>query len=301
MLIKEIFNKGCILMNNGQKDLASEEFEKAFAISTNKNDKLQIGLALVATLSSASSNKRIIEICDESLILAEYVNDLAAKAYLMGIKAGCLHIENLSFLYKQKNLKLIPTWSGFSLESESNLYCLLEEKINNNKKDAELLLNKAIKLCDDNNLKLAKGNIMLSKGSIYGQEYMHYKLLHQRPSKLFLFLRKYIDIELYVCFTKKEREQLIDLRKNCIDYFLKAVSIFEEMKDERNIGYAYFNLSNQLRMMNTLRMAQKYLDKSRVIIRKCNDNVLFKNIATLQESIKKRNLNIPDYIHGEKR
>ena len=64
-------------------------------------------------------------------------------------------------------------------------------------------------------------------------------------------------------------------------------------------GYAYHNLASSLRTVYKFGTARRYLKKAKSIAQKYNDPLLRQQIEILEEEIRTKNRDIPDYINGE--
>jgi len=258
--------------------------------------KLQTILALTTTLSPTKDIDKLIKICTEGINLAERLGSLDSKAFLMAKKANYLLYCVSLYRYERKNLKLAPGWKGFALENEEKEYKELIEKINKIENEADVLLDKSIKIATEISDQNVKANILSLKGQFYGGKYLDYKMENMETPKIFLFSLS-PKLKDYFLFKRNDRKTLKEYISVFIKSFLESAHIFESLSNKLGEAYSLFGLASQLKAANRPREAIKFLTKAKKIAQKQKDVALLNGINELEKSIKRQNRDIKDDLY----
>ena len=115
-----------------------------------------------------------------------------------------------------------------------------------------------------------------------------------------LEIARYPLLEYALTFWNGDAQKLNSYVKAFTNSFLEAARLSEEINDSL-AGYAYFNLAVHLRSTYRFSACEKYAAKARAVATKHNDTALLSQLPGLDEIIKAKNRDIPDYLSGETR
>ncbi len=296
------------LTRSGDKKAAARLLFPAYQQMSDPHIKLQSILALMASLNPLTDMDKMALACENGILLAKSVGDDEALTYLLGEKASQLGMLASMLSHMQKNLKLAPGWFNFATEKEKAEYdrgALSQEM---GLKESEKLFKEALEMAEKSTQSDMKARILLMIGQDYGSKYLLYKAEHMVMSRRFclkitnrLFWIRRFSIDNYLMLTGPDRKALGDILNQCRESYLKAAKIYQDIGQESDMAYAYYNLAVQIRSAYRFREVERYIRKAEVIAKKHNDLNLIKSIEGLKEDIKSRNKNIPDYLEGETR
>jgi tetratricopeptide (TPR) repeat protein len=263
--------------------------------------RLKSALVLVGRLNPGWDVDVILEACSTGMNMAEKLAEPATTAYLMGMRAKNLAILNGSLITTRKSLRLAPRWLGFSLQRDEEQYKSLTTRIKRNDEEIDRLANDAQKACGDQQ---TLGHVLLSIGNICFQRYMSVKSdCLQSSVRLPAFVRQHLmslALDEYLWYDAAARQAMGNHLKECERTYSEAVAAFRAAGDELNVAYAFYALANDLRTANRFRKAKRYLQEAKTIARHHNDQTLLNRIPLLEERIRRRNRNVPDYAAGER-
>jgi len=267
--------------------------------------KLSVIDALLNSMDPIYDNSKLIEIIDESIKIANKLQELSYKAYFMGRKAEVLRHKNIKWEYQRKNLKLAPGWFGFSTLSDKEQFEKLTKNIENNNREIEKLISKALLLAERSGNPTVVAYVLTSKGSVASGQYfdLQMKCIIENPQVVrwfrFQLIRRLI-LKYAWLLGKENRSNLRKTMASIIVDYLRAANIYEKMNDIK-AGYAYYNLANHLRSTYSFRKAKKYLKKAEYIANSFDELRLQMQIKILEKSIKAKNKDVPNYLNGEER
>jgi len=293
------------LLMQGRRKEASAELMILEQVITDKNLRIQLIDAALSALDTVNENDKLIKLSAEGVNIAKEYNRKDVQSYFMSRKADFL-MGKMTFLqYDQHNLKLSPDWVEFSTEVDKNDYEKLSAEVEKTEKEINALLDEALLLAEQSGDKRAVARVLMANAGIESSRYLHKKaeyMLGNYRTKFWLkfeFMR-YPFFERLFIFPNNKGKKLNSIVTSFTVKFLKAAQICEELNDSL-AGYAYHNLANDLKSAYRFRKAKKYLLKAKVIAEKYNDNLLKKQVESLEKAINARNRDIPDYINGETR
>lgn len=279
---------------------AAAIFNELVDTANDNTIKMQSILFVVVLLNAIDHNSRIVAVCDKGLILGKKLNDYGSVAYLMSIKAKCLEEQASLCNYEKHSLSSSLGWFNYSLESDKDKVGIFNEKGAMLEEQAKVLIDDAIKMAEKIQRHDALANILMMSGEIYGGMYLTGKIRKMKSPRIYLFLNKFHLDDFYMRFIEGDKETWQCIKKSEA-LLLRASKIFESLGDQMNQAYAFYNLANQLRFAREFRKAKKYLEKARGIAQVKNDIPLLESIEILEESIKVKNKDVPDYINGKRR
>ncbi|MFA5994681.1 MAG: hypothetical protein WC823_07025 [Parcubacteria group bacterium] len=275
-------------------------FDELVEKANDNTIRMQSILYLVVLLNAVDHNSRIIAVCDKGLTLGKKLNDYGSVAYLMSIKAKCLEEQASLCNYEKHSLSSSLGWFNYSLESDREKADIFDKKGAMLEEQSKILIDDAIKMAEKIQRHDALANILMMSGEIYGGMYLTGKIRKMKKPKLYLFLNKFHLDDFYMRFIEGDGETWRCIKKSEA-LLLRASQIFESLGNQTNQAYAFYNLANQLRLAREFRKAKKYLEKARSIAQIKNDIPLLESIVILEETIRAKNKDVPDYINGERR
>jgi hypothetical protein len=294
-----------ILVEQGRRKEASLEILLLEKTLVNKNLRIQLIDAAQSALDPIKENETLVRLCSEAIQISKDFNRFDLRAIFMGRKADFLE-SKINFLhYEQQNLKLSPGWLEFSIEQDRDRYNKVSTKIKKIDDEINSLLEEALRLAGGVRRKDIMARVLMSAADIDGARYLYKKsdilrgVLYTKLWLKFRFMR-YPFFENTFLFSKEKKIELKAMLVSFRSKFLKSAEIFEELNNPMS-GYVYFNLANSLTSAYRFIEAKKYINKASVSANKFDDNLLKKSIESLLKTIKSRNRDIPDYVHGETR
>lgn len=299
--LKNILN----LVVQGRRREASSEILLLEKTIINKNLRIQLIDAAQSALDPIENNEVLIRLCSEAIQISKDYNKYDLRAVFMGRKADFLE-GKINFLhYEQQNLKLSPGWLEFSTEQDQDNYTEITKKINKIDNEIDSLLGDALHLSEVIKRKDIMARVLMSAADIDGARYLYKKSDILRGGlyvKAWLKLRfmRYPLFENTFILSSEKKAELKKILISCRSKFLKSAEIFEELNDPMS-GYVYFNLANSLNSAYRFGEAKKYINKATVLADKFNDGLLKKSINSLLKTLRSKNRDIPDYVHGETR
>jgi hypothetical protein len=302
MTEKEKYKMATQLMSKEKESRkkAATIFNELVEKANNNSIKMQSILFLVVLLNAVDHNSRIIAVCDKGLILGKKLNDYGSVAYLMSIKAKCLEEQASLCNYEKHSLSSSLGWFNYSLESDKEKADIFDKKGAILEGQSKILIDDAIRMAEKIRRHDALANILMMSGEIYGGMYLTRKIRKMKNPKLYLFLNKFHLDDFYMRFIEGDGETWRCIKKSEA-LLLRASQIFESLGNQTNQAYAFYNLANQVRLAREFRKAKKYLEKARRIAQIKNDIPLLESIGILEETIRAKNKDVPDYINGERR
>ncbi len=293
------------LISVGRRGEASRILLNIYKRTTNQDIKLQVILALIVSLNQIEHNKLLIQLCNEGIKIAAYLQP-NTQGYLMANKAIFLINHIALLIYRKSNLKLAPGWLGFSTEAEKHEFEELNRQITSGEHEVDNLIEESLKIANGQDKKSLQGHIYHAIGKIYGSKYFNYNLEYAVQNRKITWLSNHylirrFNLYKYLIYSRGQRKKLNESVALTIENLLEAVQLFKDAGNEPSASYALFDLSMQLKNFNRFRKASKYLATSKTIAEKHNDAELLRNIDVVGRSIKMRNTDIPNYLEGESR
>ncbi len=278
-------------------------------ICTNGRDdrvRLESALLLVDRVKPIDHLAEFLHVCDIGIACALKTTAPLPEAYLMGKRAeGLAVLTGVSLVPERKTLRMAPGWFGFSLERDEARFKELTQKVESIDGEVDGLLSRGLAISGSAGSHSTKAQVLLCSGRVHFQRYMNLKMeyLKQRfkvPSFLLGFLRPY-RLDEFFLFTKEERANMERCLAQCQASYLAAADEFREDGQESATAYAYYNLANEFRTAFRFRKAKKYLSLAKQIAERNGDNKLLPGIKVLEQSIRVRNRDVPNYLAGERR
>lgn len=294
-----------VLVAQGRRREASFEILLLEKEITNKNLRIQLIDAAQSALDPVENNELLIRLCSEAIQISKDYNRNDLRAVFMSRKADFLE-GKINFLhYEQQNLKLSPGWLEFSTERDRNNYNEITKEINKIDDEINSLLDNALRLSVALKIKDIIARVLMSTADIDGARYLYKKSDMLRGGlyvKAWLKLRfmRYPFFENTFILSSERKAELKKLLTSCRSNYLKSAQLFEELNDPMS-GYVYHNLANSLNSAYRFGEAKKYINKASISAEKFNDDLLKKSIETLLKTLKSKNRDVPDYVHGETR
>ncbi len=305
MSIKSRLQSAKELANIGEYKKASKELLSLDSKIKDTNVRLQFIDACLAALDQVAENKKMISLCKEGEELSSSISRLDLVAFFMGRRADLITIKSAFLLHEKKNLKLMPEWLEFATVGEQKRHQKLTEEIKKYEDKADALFKKSINIATDINKPEILARILMSKASVMSTRYLSEKNKYIKGRfKIKLWLKfnflRYPFFENILFIPRNKIGKLKKLYNSYTNDFIKSAEIFEELNDPMS-GYVYHNLANNLITTYNFKFAKRYLNKAKDIANKYSDVALQKRTTILEQKIKEKNRNIPDYANGEVR
>jgi len=167
-------------------------------------------------------------------------------------------------------------------------------------------LEKAMGIAQSTGNKKTKGYVWMSLGQVNSARYQHAKkeAVGDSARRASWWLRlaplRRHGLENYLFFSFKTIKKLRGYISNFTDAFLKAAEIFREINDSAET-YAFYNLANNLNTASKFKEARKYLEQAKLVAQKHNERFLLRQIEEMEQIIRDKHKNIPNYLEGETR
>lgn len=256
-------------------------------------------------LSPIEDNRKILSLVMEGIKITEASGLSDLKAYFMARAADSSMLPVATRRHRMSMLKLAPRWFEFATEAEKREYESLEVAVKALEKGVDSSLSQAKAIAEESGNKRVQGFVLMAKAAVERARYMQYRSDCMRShfrAKLwsrFKVMRSPI-FEYFLLFKNGDARKLSAFVKAFTQSLLKAAALFEEINDSA-AAHAYHNLANDLRTAYRFRSAKRYLAKGREIARRHNDSQMLRQIEEMERIISKKNKDVPDYSHGERR
>lgn len=298
--------KAFALLQSGRKEEAAKELLALYEKATNNGYRLEVIDVLLSALDPIKENDKLIKTADEGVKIAHQMNRKDVEAYLMARKADFFTNEVSLLKYNQHNLKLASDWVGFATEADKNEYERLTREIMRLENETDSLIEEAISISEGIGNKKTEGYVWMSLGQVISTRYLHFKMDamkgSSRRAKWWLRLtplRRH-GLENYLFFSFGQIKQLREYISTFTEAFLKATKIFRGINDSAE-AYALYNLANNLNIAFEFKKARKYLAQARAVAQKHNELFLLKQIEEMEQIVRDKHRNTPNYLEGETR
>lgn len=304
------FKNAVALMNAGKGQEAAQEFWRLYRSVRNAGLRLQVIDALMNAVDPVRENSTRIALANEGMHIAQQIQRDELRAYMMGRKASFLSMEVTFLKHRQVSLKLTPGWLGFATEAEKTEHEGISESIERIEGEIDALLRDALTIAQETADKKLEASIWMAHGDVSSRKYMFFKMnvMVGNPTRpqwkarwwnRLVILRRY-GLENYLFYSWREIKELRCYISHFTECFLRAAHLYRDTNDAAEAN-ALYNLANHLRTAFRFRQARKYLAQAKVIAEKNNDRFLLSRITAMEQSIRARNKDVPNYLEGETR
>lgn len=293
------------LYAQGRRSEATASILKLEPRVRDKKARLQLIDAALSVIDPTKQNAPLIDLSEEGIRIASELRLVDLQAFFMARKADVLIIKEGVFWHRQTSLKLAPGWIEFSTEADKRNWERLERERAALNTEIDELLARAFFVAEQSSNKRILGRVLMALGGVASARYLQCKaesMKHGMQAKLWVNFRifRYPVFErLFLLLNRKGRgvkAQLELLTKS----YLRAAEVFKKIEDSTE-AHAYYNLAVHLRGAYDFRAVRKYLRRAREIAVRHDDQILIRQIDSLERIVKARNTDIPDYLHGETR
>lgn len=272
--------------------------------SKDLNVKLQAGLALIVALNRLTQNDKLLEVIDDTIPVASALGDRDVQTYLVGKKAEFLSNRLSSLLFQQRSLTLasgVFEWIDFSLEEDKAEFAkiaaertALEKEISSLEK--EILV--AVEFSDNHYM---RGHIFAALGEVFFSRYLDSHLDHAPRGRLKtivtnLYLIRRWHLDKLIGYSRRDRQQLTRLWKNCVAFYKKAIAEFQAVNDGADVAFALSGLSVKFAITFRFRLARRYLKQAKELARSTSEASLLASIDELETRIKDKNKHPRNYV-----
>ncbi len=290
--------------------IASNDSSKASEIlwrlyqSNDLRIKLDAILGLFVVLDNFSENKRLLEITEEGLKMAQIIGKNDAEAYLLIQKCNLLLTKLNFMIYRQKNLKLsanVFNWLGFALEREKDEFNAItheREKIEKEIQGNESLVLRSLELNDNHYF---RGHILMGLGDLYSARFLVHQLDLMSGGKIkykianIYFIRRW-NLDKFILFNSQSRRKISEANSKCIYFYQKAIHEFELGKQGGEEAHACYNFAVKLKLMYRFRRAHKFLIKARQLAEANNEKRLLVRMEEFQKELDDENRHTKNYV-----
>jgi len=271
-----------------------------------KDPQLRLELIDVASsvLNDVKDNAKKALLSLEGARIAARMGLPGLQAHFMAKSAEVAIYQVAIWHHRRSMLDLPPDWFQFATEADMTEHKSLTTLIDKVEGEIDSRLSQAKIQAEQSGDKRVQASVLMSTGTIESARYLQFKMNCMRGFRAKIWshfeIARYPLFEYALTFWNRDAQKLNDHVKAFTNSFLEAARLSEEMNDSL-AGYAYFNLAVHLRSTYRFGACKKYAAKARFVATKHNDTALLSQLPALEETIKAKNRDIPDYLAGETR
>jgi hypothetical protein len=224
----------------------------------------------------------------------------ARKAYLQARKALFLTHMAAEKNHASRNLNLAKGWTGFSLERERELFETLSKELEAMEASAEILVAEARAWAKESSGESEAARVLVELGSVQAVRYLNQKMKWLRDSKVDRLMRR-LNFETHFGFSRGERRKLRGMKNLCLNIFQEAVVASRKTGDEEMEAFSRYNHGLWLKTFYRFKSASRQISLAKGIAERKNIQELLGKIPIVEQSIRMRNRDIPNYAEGESR
>ncbi len=266
--------------------------------------RLQLIDVALSTLDNVGDNAKKATLSIEGARIAHTMGRTDLQAHFMAKTADLIMLQVAVWHHRRSMLRLTPRWFQFATEADKREYESLITLIERLDTEIDSLLSQAITQSQKSSNKKIQASVLMSRGNIEAARYLRYKMDCMRGIRAKLWMKftilRYPVFEYLLTFSNGDARQLNNYVKSFTNNFLEAATLSDEIGDHL-AGYALHHLALHLKSAYRFCAAKKCLRRARAVAIKHRDPVLSQQLDELEEIIKAKNRDIPDYLSGETR